>query len=374
MTKEEIMTLDSEALEKRAEEIASETVAADVEKIEALNAELDAIEERRTAINLEIETRKKAEAEVLKGKGEIIEERKEEIKMDNKEFRNSPEYLDAWVEMQKGRATVEQRALLTTNAENGTVAIPTYVEEKISTAWENNELFSRIRKTYFPGNLKVGYERTAGAADVHHEGDTAIAEETLELGIVELIPQMVKKWISFSDEALDMRGEAFVDYIVDEITDKIIKEVIMSAVVSMVTSGLSNGTVGKTQGALQTEDIIHAEGLLSGDAADVVLITTRQQAANLKAAALGANYGFDPTDGLPIIYVDSFPTNFDDDYLGIVADLSGVTANFPNGEEVKIKIDDLTLATSDMVKVIGRLYVAIGVTAIGKVAFITDKK
>ena len=117
--------------------------------------------------------------------------------------------------------------------------------------------------------------------------------------------------------------------------------------------------------SLTTADIVNAEGLLSGEASDVVLITTRANAAALKAAALAAQFGYDPTDGMPIVYVDSLPTTENGTALGIIADLSAVQANFPNGDDVKIKVDDLTLATSDMVKVIGRLYVAVKVVAPG---------
>ena len=71
MTREEIMALDTEALEERAEAIAVETAEADKETLETLNAELDAIAERREVIAEEIETRKKAEEAVLKGEGEV---------------------------------------------------------------------------------------------------------------------------------------------------------------------------------------------------------------------------------------------------------------------------------------------------------------
>ena len=73
MTKEEIMELGFDEIEKRASEIAVETADADGEMLEALNAELDAIAERRSVLEAEIETRKKAEAEIIKGKGETIE-------------------------------------------------------------------------------------------------------------------------------------------------------------------------------------------------------------------------------------------------------------------------------------------------------------
>ena len=363
MTREEIMNLDMEALEERSKAIAEETREADIEKLEELNMELDNIEQRKNEIKATAEETREKMLDVLEGAGETVEEPKEERKpMEKIEVRNTPEYLDAWVENLKGRATEEQRALLTTNVSDGTVAVPVYVDDTIHTAWENNEILRRVRKSYYPGNLKVGYEVSATGAAFHTEGGDEIEEEELVLGIVDLIPTMVKKYVSFSDEALDMRGEAFVDYVVDEITDKIIK-----GAIEMILGTVHNSTLTQTYTAagstLSTADLIGAEGLLSGEASNPVLITSRANAAALKAAALSANYGYDPFDGMDVLYHSvSLPANV----LGLVADLSGVQANFPSGEEVKIKIDELTLATSDLVKVIGRLYVAAGVVAPGK--------
>lgn len=372
MTREEIMNLDMEALEERSKAIAEETREADIEKLEELNMELDNIEQRKNEIKAAAEETREAMLEVLEGAGETVEESKEERKtMEKIEVRNTPEYLDAWVENLKGRASEEQRALLTQNATPaGTIAVPSYVDDTIHTAWESDEILRRVRRTYYPGNLKVGYEASAGAAVTHGEGQGAVEEETLTLGVVELIPTMVKKWISFSDEALDMRGEAFVDYIVDEITHQIIMAIIAGIGNVMAASSLTE-SVTMSDTSLTTADLIAAGGQLSGEASNPVVITTRANAAALKAAALSAGYAYDPFDGMEVLYLDTMPTVAGGNFvLAFVADLSGIQANFPAGEEVKIKIDDLTLATSDMVKVIGRLYVAMDVVAPGKVAMI----
>ena len=61
-----------------------------------------------------------------------------------------------------------------------------------------------------------------------------------------------------------------------------------------------------------------------------------------------------------------------DTYM-IVGDLGeGALANFPNGEEINLKFDDVSLATSDLVKVIGREFVALGV--VGPKAFVKVQK
>lgn len=46
----------------------------------------------------------------------------------------------------------------------------------------------------------------------------------------------------------------------------------------------------------------------------------------------------------------------------IVGDPAGVQVNFPNGDDVRVKYDDTSLAEKDLVKIVGRMYAAFGVT------------
>lgn len=371
MTREEINALDMDSLEKRAGEIAEETREANAETLETLTAELDAIEERKAAIMAEAVEKRAQAAAVINGAGEVIEEKeenKEERKMADIEVRATKEYLDAWVEDIKGRASAEQRLLLTQNAEqNGTIAVPTYVSDRIETAWENNEIMRRVRRTYFRGNLKVGYEASADGAKWHVEGGDPIAEENLVVDFVELIPETVKKLVRYSTEVLDMKGEAFVDYIVDEVEYQIVKAVADALISESVLEGNAPLVATQTMAGttLTTADIVNAEGLLAGDA-NPVLITTRATAAALKAAALSAQYGYDPFDGLEVIYVNSAALGASSPMKAIVADLSAWQVNFPDGDEVKFVFDEFTEAASDIVRVIGRLYAAFGIVAPGK--------
>lgn len=366
MTKEEILALDMADLEKRSLEIAEEVKTADSESLDTLSEELDAIEERKAIIKAEADEKRAAMEEVLSGKGEPIEEKQEERKtMDNKEIRKSAEYLDAWVEYQKGRANEEQRALLTQNAENGTIAVPTYVEDRINTAWESNEIVRRAKKSYFKGILKVGYEASADGAKIHAEGGAAITEENLVINFVELIPMTLKKLVRYSTEVLDMKGEAFVDYIVDEIEYQLAKTAGDQFVnnISDFTGALYR-TVNASGSTLTTADIIAAEGMLAGDA-NPVLITTRANAAALKAAVLSAGYGYDPFDGMDVVYVDqaALGSNIQTAPLAIVADLSAWQFNFPNGDAPTFVFDEFTEAGADIVRVIGRVMVGMGIVA-----------
>ena len=132
--------------------------------------------------------------------------------MTNEEVRASKEYLDAFANYIKTEDDKECRALLTTNASGG-VPVPVLVDQIVRHAWENNTFTARVRKTYFKGNVKVAFERGADGAYVHTEGTSAPTEESLTLGIVEMVPANIKKWITISDEAVALGGEAFVRYV-----------------------------------------------------------------------------------------------------------------------------------------------------------------
>ena len=227
MTKEEVMTLDMEQLEERAAEIAEETREAAPEMLETIEKELDSIEERKAIIKAEAEEKRMKMEEVLE-KAEVIEEVKEERKpMTDKEIRSSEAYEIAWAEYIKGNKKAEEvRALLSENAQDGgSVPVPTYVEERISTSWENDGIMSRVRKTFYKGNLKVATEVSASPAGLHHEGsEDAIAEEELNIVTQTLTPVTVKKWITISDEVWnDYTGRVFEDYILDELEHQIVK-------------------------------------------------------------------------------------------------------------------------------------------------------
>ena len=364
MTREEIMALDMEALETRAGEIAVETAEADSEMLETLNAELDAIEERKAAINIEIEERKIAEKAVLKGEGEVIEERKDEHKMTDKEIRNSKEYIDAFANYVKTGNAKECRTLWSDNidqsGEVGSVPVPDFVAGIVAEALKESEILSRVRRMEAAGNVKVGFEAAAPAAVGHVEGGETVAEEELVLGIVTLIPQTWKKWVSISDEALDsMSGEAYLQYIYDEVARGIIKareDAVVAAILNAPTTAtatqpaVAEGTA--TTPALA--DFVNARALLSSAARDLVIICTPSQYAAYRALQMGADYGVDPFDGLPVLFNDTVT-------VPIIGDLSGVMENCPKGEAVEFKYDDKTAMTDDIVRILGRLPSAIGV-------------
>lgn len=356
--------MSTEQLETRRAEIVNE--------IDNEGADLDALETEARGIKAELETRKQDEAKkqeiraaVAQGAGETVRKLEVEEKMPT-ENRSTKEYMNAYGEyLKKGydldKLSEEQRALLTVNATNGTVAVPVGVEQKINTAWENDEIMSRVVRTFFKGNLKVGYESSASGAEFHTEGGAAVQPENLVLNYVELVPAMAKKVVEVSDEVLAV-NDAMIDYLYDEIEYQLVKLVAGSVVDKIANSALTqNFTCAAATPT--TADIVNAAGLLSGEATNPVVITTRATAAAIKAAALYASYAYDPFDGMDVLYTDA--TNLDGAKF-IIADLSGVQANFPEGDGAKFKFDELTKADADLVRIIGRLYVGLDVVAAGR--------
>ena len=88
--------------------------------------------------------------------------------------------------------------------------------------------------------------------------------------------------------------------------------------------------------------------------------------ANFKAAQAAGNFAVDPFEGLPVLFNNSI-TAFTAATTGVsyayVGDLNKVIANFPAGEEIEIKVDEYTDMTKDLVRILGREYVAVGLVA-----------
>lgn len=368
MTREEIMNLGFEELETRAAAIAAETAEADADQLEALNAELDAIEERKKALKIEVEERKKAAEAVAAGAGKEVRKGKEVETMTNKEIRNTPEYIEAFAKYIKTGKDAECRALLTEDATDGVVPVPELVESRVRQAWENDKIFSRVSKTFVRGNLKVGFEISATDAVVHEEGTDAPAEEELVLGIVNMVPEYIKKWISVSDKVLAMGAEEFLAYIYDELTYKIIKkaaDLVVTAITSAPASSTSSAVgVAQIESEVDAAAIIDAIAELGDEAQDNVFIASGSTIAAVKKAALTANYALDPFQGLEVIQKDGVTG-------AIVGDLSGVQANLPEGDSVRFIFDEYSLAEADLVKIVGKLLAAIAVVGPKMFAYIT---
>lgn len=376
----EIKDMQMEDIETRSLEIEKELEKEDSD-IEALEGEVKELESRKAEIESEKEKRENEIKEALNNSKEL--ESNEDLKeergiMELKELRNTNEYIHGyrmWV--QSGyKNDKELRKVLSENGqaqagENDTLyPVPEFVESKIRTAWENDQIMSRVTRTYFKGNVKIGFEISGTDAVIHLEGGPAIEEEKLVLGTVTLVPQSIKKMLKISDELYDLTDMAFLDYVYDEITYRIVKKagaiVIASIIASPAVSSATAPAVNVLTQALGAGTIVSAEALLSDEADEVVAIMNRATWGELRALQLtsGANVG-DVFDGKDVVFTSELPAyataSARDTYM-IVGDLRAVQANFPNGDEVKFKFDDLSEAEADLIKIVGRMFAGIGVT------------
>ena len=373
----ELKDMTVQELEERKQAIVSE--------IETDGADLDALETETKSINAELEARKAAEAQkeearkaVTEGAGETIVEFKEEKRemKTNEEIRSSKEYIDAFARYLINEDDRECRALLTVDA-SGSVPVPTLVDEIIRTAWDNDEILSRVKKTYIRGNLKVAFELSADGAYVHDEGTTAPTEESLTLGIVTMIPKNIKKWIHVSDEVIAMGGEALVRYVYDELTYQIVKK--LAALVVGDVKGATQvadadeASVAKITAAPDLTTIATAYANLSDEARKPVIVMNKLTYANFVAAQAAGNFAFDPFMGLPVLFssaLDAYDSASTNAIYAFVGDMSGVQVNYPESDGIVIKYDDVTEAEKDMVKIVGRQYAAHALTACGRFCII----
>lgn len=377
MTKEEIMGLDAEQIEARKAELKTELESAETaESMDSIESEMKALEERIAQIKLEVEQRKMDISAVLNKQGEVIKDFKDERKQNTMEVRNTPEYINAYAEYIKTGKADECRMLTSTNDTtpngSGSVAVPDFVYDVVKTAWNREGIMALVRKSYLKGNLKVGFEVSADEASIHAEGASAVSEESLVLGTVTLTPQSIKKWISVSDEVLDLRGEAFLNYIYDELAYRIAKKAADQVIVKIEACGtastVSYPRVPKhSASTIAVGDVAQAMALLSDEAANPVVMMNKATWGAYKAAQYANKYNVDPFEGLPVVFNNSI-TAFSAATTGvtyaIVGDLGhGALANFPNGDGIEFKFDELTDMTKDLVRVLGREYVGIGVVA-----------
>ena len=369
-----------ELKDKTVEEL-MERRSAIAAEIDAPDADLDALEAEARSINEEIENRTAAEdkrneirSAVAQGDGETIEkiETEERKTMTLEEIRSSKEYENAFANYIKTGKDDECRAALLTANVSGNVPVPTIVEGRIRTAWAKLGIMDLVRKTYIKGNLKVGFEKSADAAVVHTEGSSAPSDETLTFGVVSLTPASIKKWIKISDEAMDLTGAEFLDYIYDELTYQIAKkaqeELIAKITACTASATASTAGVGVVAGTPTIGLVAQAIGTLSDEAANPVVVMNKGSWSQFKVAQYAAQYPVDPFEGLPVFFDNSLPAYTASGTTGstwmIVGDFGqGAQANFPNGDEITIKFDDLSLAESDLVKIVGREYVGLGVVA-----------
>lgn len=356
----EIREMNREQVEARMAEI-EELLKGEDPDVEALKAEVDELDTRLAAITAAAEEKRALLEKVANSNAapvdSVVFEGRKDINME--EIRNSAAYINAFAKFVRTGKDEECRSLLTENV-SGSIPVPTFVGEIVAERLKASKILARVRRMSAAGNVKVGFEYDAPAAEAHTEGGNAQEEEDLKLGIVELIPKTWKKWVSISDEALDtMNGEAFLRYLYDEVARGIIKArenaVVAAILAAPQTADATHPAVAKTGSAAGAiTDFVNARALLSAAAEDLVIICSPAQYATYRGLQLSASYGVDPFDGLEVLFSDAATAP-------IIGDLSGVMENCPNGDEVTFKFDDKTDMKKDLVNVLGRMPSAIEV-------------
>lgn len=368
MTIKEIETRSAEIREAMTSEDADlKSLIEEAKELKTRKAELIAEQKEK---ELEAEVRKAEMSAVIEGKGEVIE-KKEKTEMAEVEVRNSKEYIDAYAKYIKTEDATECRALLSENG-GGTVLVPDMVYDIVKTAWERDAIMNLVRKTYIKGNLKVGFELSSDGAVVHTEGGDPIDPENLLLGATLLTASSIKKLVRISDEALDLAPADFLRYIYDEVAYQISKKASQVLLAKIEACGtVSTATCPSvpvvTEATVGIDTVAKAMAELSAEATNPVVVLNRSTWGAIKSAQAQANYAYDPFEGLDKVFCNDLPAyavaTTGDTYM-IVGDFGqGAIANFPNGAEIKFKFDDMSGAAADMVDIIGRQFVGLGVVA-----------
>lgn len=364
----------------REAELTERIEQASAEDLAEVEAEVRQFADEKKPLENQAESLREAIAELEKELAELEEnapseselkiERKIE-KMENIMTRDSKQYVDAYARYIKSGSDKELRSLLSENASEEAfptgVAVPSIVESTVKHAWEQTGIMSLVRKTYIKGNVKVGFEISATGAVVHEEGADAPTEEDLQLGIVTMYPESVKKHITISDEAMDLSGSDFLAYVYSELTYRIAKKVEDELISRIVEAPITNQSALPGEASVTAAPALGTVAMaianLSDEATEPVIVMNKLTYATFKQAQYEANYGADIFEGLKVVFNNTLPAysaaSSGATYM-IVGDFGhGAQANFPSGESIGIKMDDLSLAEKDLVKLVGRCFVAV---------------
>ena len=383
----EIKNMTIEEVEARTLEIEAELEGADEARMGEIKTELDELEARKAELKKAAAEAQEIRDMVAEGKvtvEEIKEVITEERKMTNFEMVKTAEYRSAFKNYILTGKDEECRALLSENVASGVVPVPEMVYDIVKNAWEKEGIMALVKKVYLKGNLKVGFEISADGAVIHTEGENAPTEEKLVLGVVEIVPASIKKWISISDEVIDMDAGAFLQYVYDELTyqiakkaaDTLLAKIEACGTVSTNTPAVNVAVPNVAVSAIALDTIAQAIAQLSDQASNPVIVMNKATFAAFKAVQAAGSYGYDPFEGLPVVFnntITAYAAATTGVTFAIVGDFAeGAIANFPNGEDITIKYDDLSLAEKDLVKLVGRQY--IGLDVIGPKSFVKISK
>lgn len=357
-----------------------------LDEVEALTEEANKIEE--DVKELEEQKDKLAEQEERMSMSSTlsktkIEERKSQ--MENVNVLATKEYNQMYADFIRGkvdkkeiRSYLESRALATTT-EN--VPIPEVMQGFVETAWYEYGKFSRlVSETFEPAILKIPVEVSADPANWHDELGEEPQEENITLGQIILQPKMIKKWISLTDELMAMSADDFLRYIADELVYRVVLALDEAIINRTDANGL--GVIGIVDNP--NTEVVNAE--LNFNAINVALanlVSFEDLTIAMNPATFFNTFmGMVDEVGRPIFNVVQDNNSRPQYYLSghrveftqalksdaeasagepvfIIGNFRrGYRLNYPQGRNVITLVDPYTLATQDLVRMIGRLYVA----------------
>ena len=361
-----------------------DSILGEVEQMEQeakdIDSQVDELNELKEAFN----EQEKRMGLIETVKTEKVEERKAEVKGN---LLDSKEYKEAWVDsIKRNDESIVKKVLrddpvygMATTNDN--VPVPTIWQSYVETAWYNYGKFSRlVNKTSIAGYLSIPFEASASGAAVHTEGSEAPTEEEIVLGLIELKPAMIKKWISLTDEIMAMTADDFMRYLADELVYRVVlklDEGIINGALDTNGKGVV-GIVGNSN--TLTKSAALSFNVVNEAIADLVTFENLTLALNPKTF-FGNFMGLTDQVGRPIYqiasdnagkpqyYVNGIRVEFTqalpaydeasaNDVWAVCGDFRGYRLNLPEGDMVRTLFDPYTKATEDKAIMVGRLYAA----------------
>lgn len=344
---------------------------------ETIDAEIKELEEKRDAFASQ-EERMSLNTTLSK-----VEERKEQIMtndvLNTKEYNKMyADYIRGKVDEKEVRSYLRQANLSTSTT---AVPVPQIMQGFVETAWAEYGKFSRlVSETFEAGILRIPVEVSADGANWHDENGEAVAQEQITLGQIILQPKMIKKYIALTDELMAMAEDEFLRYVADELVYRVVLALDEAIINRTDANGL--GVIG-VLGNTYTEKVSADLGFNVINQAVAELITFDDLTIAMNPKTFFNNFmGLTDQVGNPIFRIvhdnEGKPTYFlsghrveftnaipayEDVEAGapyaVVGNFRrGYRVNYPQGRDVITLVDPYTLATEDIVRMIGRLYVA----------------
>ena len=358
-------------------------------EVEELTKEAETLEEEINGLKEQKETLEEQEKRMSMAKSlskEVIEERKAE--MEEKNIFDTKEYNQLYADMIRGktderevRSYIERSGSANLSTSTSYVPIPVIMQGFVETAWYEYGKFSRlVSESFEPGIFKIPVESSASAANWHTENGDAVSQEEITLAQIVLQPKMIKKFIALTDELMAMAADEFLRYVADELVYQIILALDEAIINRTDVGGLGViGVAGNTNTTSYTAGI----DFNVINKAIATLVTFDDLTIAMNPATFFNNFmGLTDQVGRPIYQIAADNTGKPQYFLNgyrveftnalpaydsanaaavyaVVGNFRrGYRLNYPQGRDVITLVDPYTLATEDVVRMIGRLYVA----------------